>query len=82
MWTELMVRVFGGASLALLVLAGLFTSARALADPPNGWATCSAVCGAGCPVEPPCPTEACVCQPGYDCNCRLWADEDTCVCAF
>jgi hypothetical protein len=72
MFNELMVRLFGGASLALLLLAGLFTSARVAADPPSGHGTCIAVYGcssSNCPAVPPCGTSHCQYIPTWDCAC-------------
>jgi hypothetical protein len=84
MFNELMVRLFGGASLALLLLAGLFTSARAVADPPNGHFYCIAVYGcnvSNCPSAPPCGSDNCF---GFGCVC-LCGDydmEEQCGCRF
>jgi hypothetical protein len=81
-FNELVVRLFGGASLALLLLAGLSTSARVVANEPDGWVTCSAVCSRGCPQGLPCPSDACGCPAGYNCFCREWAEQESCPCAL
>jgi hypothetical protein len=79
MVNELMARLFGGASLALLVVAGLSTSPRALADPPNGWATCAATCEfAQCSLHKPCTGECGSCN----CECLPWDPEDKCSCGI
>ena len=85
MFNELMVRLFGGASLALLLLAGLFTSARVAADPPEGNATCIAVYSCNpsyCGSAPPCGSNPCQIIPGNDCSCTCadYVGEAQCGC--
>jgi hypothetical protein len=72
MFNELMVRLFGGASLALLLLAGLSTSARALADPPDGHYTCLVIyfCNTNnCPRLIPCGDNLCQNNANFNCGC-------------
>jgi hypothetical protein len=72
MFNQLMVRLFGGASMALLLLAGLFTSARALGDPPEGHWTCIVLynCNpSSCPKKPPCGNNQCESTPTFGCGC-------------
>jgi hypothetical protein len=72
MFNQLMVRLFSGASLALLLLAGLFTSAQALGDPPEGHWTCIAAyscTNSNCPRMQPCGSNPCKTFAGTNCGC-------------
>lgn len=77
MFNELMGRVFGGLSLALVILAGAVTTARADDTPPGGW-TCIAVCFNNCPSGWPCNSGTCNCSSGYRCSCAYW--QGSCIC--
>lgn len=87
MLNQIMTRVLAGASLALFVAAGLFTSARASADfgtHPSGWATCIAQygCPGSCGTYPYCPQGYCYSSPGTSCGCLCtqWLQNLSCEC--
>jgi hypothetical protein len=85
-FNELMTRLFGGASLALLLLSGLSTSARALADPPQNNSYCSILLNCtnfNCASGPPCGSNACktINEVAWGCFCADYtAGEDKCGC--
>lgn len=90
MWNELMVRLFGGSCLALMLLAALSTSARVLADPPDGHYTCIAVyfcVSDNCPWMPPCGSKRCQTYGGgsscyANCVCAEYTWELKCGCTL